>query len=403
VLGARQEIAEMGSAVVPAMGKHKESPSKWLCVGGSPMDRVIGILCIGSLLGLAIVDTSLKSTAQMLVVPLVLLAAWRLRIFSVRIPRLVVLFAGCGALMGAFLQSSHVALSRGGFLVATVSKADLRQETKIYRDRIRRSIGTRGEMLVGLYNGDIYNTEQAAKLLRSSPQLGGVIWGDERSMTASLQQLPDVALSSFPDGSVAREILEKGRVADLLIVSSIPSVSVSNGHEKATVHFLGALIQLWRDTSTVMTPGHDKPDYEGMAYSLARTQARWTSRVHMAVPMWLAGTRHLVRAIEKSDIEVGELSCAITKLREALAQFRAQDNPALAAAVRNNYSLALLVQAHYEGNTKKLQAKARKQIGAAMRLRAKTGRVGASVSHNRYALIMARKSQRMAKVRVKSR
>jgi hypothetical protein len=390
------------SIAVQGLDKKKRLVAAGVGLSSSWFDRLIGLLFVASLLVLVAVETSLKSKMQVVVAPLVLLAFWRFQIFSTRVPRPVVLLAVCGTLIGAFFQSSHVALSRGGFLVASVSNTDLRQETKIYRDRIRRSIGGRGEMLVGLYNGDIREAKQAAKLLEASPELGGVIWGDERWMTASLQQFPNVELSSFPAHSVARNLLEWTSVADLMLVTSVPSVSVSNGHEKATVHFLGELIQLWRDIPMVMSPGHDKPDYEGMAYSLARTQARWTSRAHLAVPMWLAGTRHLIRAIEKPDLEVGELACAITKLREALAQFRAQDNLALAAAVRNNYSVALLVQGHYQGNTKKLTAKARKQLGAAMRLGSRAGRVGAAVAHNRYALIMAHKSLRNAKVRVKS-
>jgi hypothetical protein len=396
-------MAKVESVLVPGMREHRQRVEGIVGLGESLIDKAIGLAFVLGLVILAFVDTSLKSKVQLLVVPVALLAALRFKIFSVMVPRPLVILAACGVLIGAIVQSSHVALVRGGFLVATVSKTDLRQETKIYRDRIRRSIGRGGEMLVGLYNGDIRQHREAAELLRASPQIGGIIWGDARSMTASLQQFPDLPLSSFPGESVARDVLEKARVADLMIISSVPSVAVSDGHEKATVHFLGELIQLWRDVPKVIAPGRDNPDYEGLSYALARTQARWTSRAHLAVPMWLAGTRHLVRAIEKSDLESGELGCAMVKLREALKQFRAQDNPALAAAVRNNYALALLVQAHYDTKSKKLESKARKQIGAAMRLRAKTGRVGASVSHNRYALIAARKGQRAVKPQVKSR
>jgi hypothetical protein len=302
----------------------------------------------------------------------------------------ILVVATCGALAGAVLRFSHVTLSRGAFLVATVTEKDLHQETKIYRDRIRRAIGAHGETLAGLYHGDVRDAQQARELLRRSPALGGVIWGSERWMTASLQQYPPRPMSSFPVDSVAMEVLARAKVADLMIVTSVPSVSLSHGHEKASVHFLAELVQLWREVPNVMTPGVDTTEFERAAYTLARTQARWTSRSHLAVPMWLAGTVHLIRALSASALEAGELSCAITKLQDAIAQFRTHDNPGLEAAVRNNYAIALFVQSFYDQQGKQLRARAMKQLVGAARLRRTSGSVGASVWHNRYAAMAAK-------------
>jgi hypothetical protein len=197
-------------------------------------------------------------------------------------------------------------------------------------------------------------------------------------------------MSSFPVDSVAMEVLARAKVADLMIVTSVPSVSLSHGHEKASVHFLAELVQLWREVPNVMTPGVDTTEFERAAYTLARTQARWTSRSHLAVPMWLAGTVHLIRALSASALEAGELSCAITKLQDAIAQFRTHDNPGLEAAVRNNYAIALFVQSFYDQQGKQLRARAMKQLLGAARLRRTSGSVGASAWHNRYAAMAAK-------------
>jgi hypothetical protein len=71
---------------------------------------------------------------------------------------------------------------------------------------------------------------------------------------------------------------------------------------------------------------------------------RWTSFSHRAVPMWMMGTYHLVRAISSKELEKGELSCAISSFEAARAQLRPSDNLELQSAISNNLAVALLLR-----------------------------------------------------------
>jgi hypothetical protein len=58
----------------------------------------------------------------------------------------------------------------------------------------------------------------------------------------------------------------------------------------------------------------------------------------------MLGTYHLVRAVEGESIERGELACALREFADALTQFRQRDNPALYAAIQNNFGIAMLLE-----------------------------------------------------------
>jgi hypothetical protein len=111
----------------------------------------------------------------------------------------------------------------------------------------------------------------------------------------------------------------------------------------------------------------------------------------MALPLWLAGTVHLLRAIESDSLQAGELACALTELREALMQFRTDDNPTLQMSVRNNYAVALAVQAQYSQEHRKLRKKALQQLAAAVKLRRYDSTIGSVVAMNYAGLVQAQK------------
>lgn len=347
--------------------------------------RVASLLLVITAL-FSLVDIGAKSKAQLLCAPLVVLLISRISLAGRQLPRWAVWSALCGVVVGALSQFSSVTLQKGAFLVATVAEHELKPETKIYRDRMRKVIGASGESLVGMYHGTIRSEAEARALLKRSPALGGAVWGAERWMTASFQAHKPLSLDSFPDDSGARVFLRSTQLADMLVVTSVPSVSLSHGHTPATTHFLGGIVTLWRDFREVVAPLAAAADFEGQAYALSGIQARWTSRAHLALPMWFIGTQHLVRAIEKSEVEPAELACAISMLRQALMQFRRSDNPALEAAVRNNYGLALMVQSEGITDGGKLWKRGVRQLSSVARLQLEEGVVRAVVRHNLLAL-----------------
>lgn len=347
------------------------------------------LVCITAVL--ACVPISIKSRVQFVALPFILVALWRVRFWGMAVPRVVVALAAVGAISGAIIQFLQVNLAAGAFVVSTVDDQNLRQETKIYRDRLKRSIASVDDSLVGSYPKTIGDERTALRILERNRSLGGVIWGSARWMSVVLRQYPPLALSSFQEDSAARALLRARGVPDLLLVRSIPYVGMSHGQERSTVYFLGSVIRIWHEIPRVMSPGAQSGDFEGALAAALRTQARWTSRSHIALPLWLSGTVHLVRASEGAVVQSGELACAISQLREALAMFRGRDNPALEMAVRNNYALALLMQAEVAPEPHKLRKKAYRQLAAAMKLRSHDHKVGAIVAVNQLGLVQSRK------------
>jgi hypothetical protein len=353
---------------------------------GSVMRVVVGwtVLICGCIALLCVLP---RPTAQLLLAPAVLIAAARVRLFSLRIPLAVVVAASVGIASGAAFRFSHVALSNGAFLVSALrSDKDLQQESKIYRDKMRRALGAGGDLLVGLYNGKIVDAAQARVVLDRSPQLGGIVWGSMRWMNVSLQSYPALAFSTFEETSAAHDYLQRHSVPDLLIVRSVPSVGISHADQRASVAFLSGAARLWRDVPHVLVPRRDRAEFDSVAIGLGRMRARWTSRAHLGFPLWLAGTRHLVRAIEGAELDVGELRCAVRRLKQAAKMCRGQGSPHLETAVRSNYALALLMYADTSPKRERFKKVAFRQMAAAARFRKKRVEGGLAASHNRMAL-----------------
>lgn len=370
------KIREAGTmsqqAVVHAKGSRMRGVFGWVVL-------ICG--CLALLCGLP------KPTAQLVLAPVLLVIAARLRLFSLRIPLAVLIAAGTGIAAGAAFRYSNVALSKGAFLVSTLSSdKDLQQESKIYRDKIRRVLGPGGELLVGLYNGKVVDAEQARAVLDRSPQLGGVIWGTKRWMNVSLQPYPALGFSAFGEKSAAQDYLLRYSLPDLLIVRSVPSVGLSQADQRASVAFLSGAIRLWREVPQVLVPDRDRPEFDSVAVGLGRMRARWTSRAHLGFPLWLAGTRHLVRAIEGVELDVGELRCAVRRLKQAAKMCRGQGSPHLETAVRSNYAVALLVYADTSFKRERFKKIAFRQMAAAARFRKKRVEGGLAASHNRLVL-----------------
>lgn len=339
----------------------------------------------------AFIPPSIKGKAQLLAVPFILFLAARIRIFEVRIPRIVLFVTALGTGIGAIVQFSHVSLASGAFVVSTVSDEDLRQESKIYRDRLRRHVVAEGESLVGLYHGVIRDAASAQRVVERNKSLAGVIWGSPRWVSLALRQYEPVALSLFSPDSVAREMLAAASVPDLLLTRSVPFVGMSHGHESGTISFLAQIVSVWRLVPEMTSVGALSGDFEGRLEALSRMQARWTSRSHVALPLWLSGTVHLIRAIESPTLQSGELECALNSFRDGLKLFRTHDNPPLEMAVRNNYAVALLVQARRDGDSPKVVKKALRQFASAMKLRKLNPQMGSVVAQNYIGLMQTRK------------
>jgi hypothetical protein len=149
------------------------------------------------------------------------------------------------------------------------------------------------------------------------------------------------------DQSLARRYLNEHRFADLRVITGLGSIGISDGLDPTTLLFIGKLIPLWRDFPLQLRGElEDGDEFEVRVRSLAGLKASWTSFGHRALPMWMAGTYHLMRAISPPQLERGELLCSISSFRAALTQLRPSDNPELQVAIRNNLALAILFNAY---------------------------------------------------------
>lgn len=361
----------------------------------NPKLAVIPLLC------LVLVPTAWRSMAQVLVAPFILYAFWLIRLWGARIPVSVLGLAVAGVVIGGIAQFSHVALKPGAFVVAGVSEGDLYRDAKINRDRMRRLVSEGdGRSSVGLYAGVVGDQAAARRVLSASPSLGGVVWGTPRWMTVTLRQHEPFSLAALPRDSAASDLLAEARVPDLLLATSFPALSLSHGHERGTLSFIARLIPVWRDLPEVLLGrSTDLSAYQTKLLDLSRMQARWTSRAHIGAALWLMGTVSLVEALRGSDIDQGELRCALRNFSSALEQFRPEDNPELEGAIRVNMGVALLALARVDPDPLKARLAGVRQFGRVARLRKKGIEVGAIAVHNHRVLSAGRKIKRNRNVR----
>jgi hypothetical protein len=102
--------------------------------------------------------------------------------------------------------------------------------------------------------------------------------------------------------------------------------------------------------------------------------------------MWIRGTYHLIKAIRSPEADKEDLTKAIVSFKFALSELRKGGNPALQAAARNNYAVALLVEFSRDTRRKNLRKAAGKQLTAAVRVGSPGGVGGATAADNLAAL-----------------
>jgi hypothetical protein len=82
----------------------------------------------------------------------------------------------------------------------------------------------------------------------------------------------------------------------------------------------------------------------------------------------MLGTYHLARAVDGDSISDGDLACALREFSEAIRQFRTGDNPALYAALQNNFGIAMLIDSSFREKPEVSRKHALKRIKLAQRV-----------------------------------
>ena len=311
---------------------------RWLCLCAA-------LVLIASIARMSVQGVMILPWIQIIFAPLIVLAISQISICDRRIPLWVSCTALAGILLGGVLTYSHVDLAQGAFVVARFEEDALEKETKIFRDRIRKTVGWGGITLVGSHYDSVRNESEARGLLVSNRKLGGVIWGTPRWLNVSLQQHPPLRLFEGAGEAFASDYALPQKYRQLKIITFVSGTGLSTSAEYPTVEFLGGLAQVWRAYLNALTSPQSEDSFEMLTRSLAAVKGRWTTFSHRALPMWMTGTFHLRRAVVGDMDSPGELSCAIRAFTAALAQLRPGDNPELKVAVLNNLALAYIIRA----------------------------------------------------------
>jgi hypothetical protein len=309
------------------------------------------LLCAACIIIASITRTVLQGVTilpwiQLLCAPLIVLAISQVSLGGRHVPLWVNCTALAGTVLGGILTYSHVDLARGAFVVARFEEDALEKETKIFRDRIRKTVGWNGLTLVGSHYESVRNHDEALALLSSNRKLGGVIWGTPRWLNVSLQHYSNLPLFEGAGDAFASDYAISKKYRQLKIITSIPGTGLSTSAEHPTVEFLGRLAQVWSQYMDALTSPLSEIRFEMLTRSLAGVKGRWTAFSHRALPMWMTGTYHLRRAVTNESDSYGETSCAIRAFNAALSQLRPSDNPELKVAVLNNLALAYFIRSH---------------------------------------------------------
>lgn len=325
-----------------------------------------GAITVGALGG----AQAVRGSVQLAVFPLVLLLLSALSLKGVRLPRVLIGFSAIGVLCGAIVRYSDVGLELGAFGIARFESDPLENTTRIFRDRARAFMGEKALTKIGVIGIDVQSEKDAREALKERPLLSGIVWGSESWVSISIEPTAPVSLASLPQDSFAQKRLRELGVRDLQIISQVPEVGVSKGLDPATSEFIGRLLRIVPNFPAALHGAVDDAELELQLRSAVLVKAFWTSSGHLAVPKWMLGTFHLMRAVSGPEVSWGELLCAEAAFRSArIIALKSGAPPSLHAAILNNESILQILKAEYSPDPAKVISAARGNMVKAFHLK----------------------------------
>lgn len=321
-----------------------------------PQTLVLFVIFVSVVAALSVVvlggSAVARGTMQLCVLPLSLVLFSKIAFGGVRLPRALLGVSVICALSGAVVRYSDIGLVPGAFLVARLDNDSMLSKTHILRDKVRSFAGKGALSLVGAVNQSVPDHKEAVAFLEQRPQLGGLVWGDEHSLVVTMRPTPPIRLSSFPPSSVARILLHRADPHELFLVTSVPRFSIAKALDSGTMEFVGRMLPLVSEFSSVLEARQEQLDYESKLRGVTGIKSTWRALPHRAMPMFMTGTYHLVLAISGPKISWGDLLCAELSLVAAERQLGYYDNPALQTAIVNNLAIARLARSYYVADPK---------------------------------------------------
>lgn len=361
------------------------------------------VISVFGAIGIAVFGGSVQARifTQLVVLPVLLFALSKMVIDSVRLPRIIVGAACLAALTGAVIRYGDVVLIPGSLLIARFENDRLGSQGSIVRDKIRSVVGSGAVAKVGTLESVIDSPTEALTVLAAHPKILGVVWGSDRWLNVSLRVPEPYALSNLPDGTLGALYLKAHKMRDLKLVTGVPMFGLSKSMDYETALFLGRLLEPLNEYGRALVASNDSIEFERKIREVAAIKSTWTSFAHRSFPMWMTGTYHLTRALRSSDVENGDLVCALTSFRAAKAQLRSRDNPALEAAILNNEAILRLVRSDMGLDAKKQRTIAQEALIGASRLKSQPNafteevHVWGVIRHNLEVVRAAQKRERV--------
>lgn len=319
-----------------------------------------------------------RGTMQLYVFPVLLVLFSKIAFGGVRLPRILLGLSCICALSGAVMRYSDIGVAPGAFVVARLEGDAMLNKTHILEDKLRSFVGKGSLSLIGSFGRSVSNATVASEVLQQQPEIGGVVWGDEKAVVVSIRPSPPLKLSSFPRPSVAHILLHRAKPPELYLLTSVPQFSVAKTLDIGTMEFVGKMLPLVKEFPEVLANHTEQPSFERDLRGVAGIKSTWKSLSHRAMPMFMTGTYHLVLAISGPKISWGDLLCAEQSLSAAERQLGYYDNPALHAAIMNNLAIAKLARSFFVADSKPARKGMYDLLAAVRRL--SNHRVSSSIS-----------------------
>ncbi len=173
------------------------------------------------------------------------------------------------------------------------------------------------------------NTQQAEELAAEHEAL--VVWSNHHRLALTPPRAPVF------DGDQRLK-----RISALSIIVNIPEIPFRDGNKLEGVAFIKNLTQALFHFNRGDTIG------EAKLLKLSTAKGRWSSRQHLAYPLFVVGTSQLRQAFSLEAPTLHNVRCAIKTLKRAdrlLAQSRTPS--ALSVAVHNNLGVAHAIEYRY--------------------------------------------------------
>lgn len=316
--------------------------------------------------------------AQYIAFPCIILILWRFVPEGFKIPGVVLFLAGLLACVGATYAYSLRVFSPVEVFLARLSSDELEVSTRIFRERLNKSLRGQTRMRIHRYYRSFDTHEALETLFEREAELKAAVWGSKGWVQISFP----FRAKRYTSAVFRAERFEP----EFLVINNIAAVGMTRQPEKETTDFISAIL-----LGGIVSRDHDQGRgssaralRESYLQSAADMASTWSSFAHRAYPELLIGNHYLDEYL-KSDGFVGDLDCASAAYSRGYGHLRPFDNPELRSALSNNKGIALLVNG-LELEDVRLIKQARWHFKQAVGFMGRQSRFGAS---NRAAHIAA--------------